>query len=1118
MDSNLTLLKEQDFVSKFGWSTAWLDEIKQKVDAGISFEEPQIPFEEFTKRVFISLQNILVVENGEFFSIGFFKKLVSKVVDGVSDKVNHRHVHNLAKGYFAQSKANTWWSAKPLKGACTAEFLDELFFRKDDKVSVQEGQLSLPSAESPTVRFNQLVLSTPKRCSSYTAVLSPAAGTPYTSGVLDKDNKKTLRKKALNVQIENEKLLKLVADRDEEIQQLKSELAASKKSASALHSSLGRLKRENGANNCPVQQKKPKSNRLAEQNRSEIIDTMTAGGMGGGGVDMSAVGELSWLREQPGISDVLKGKKDFIVIEDRFDDDEGFFHGTQYFGRDSNKTLATTGNQFVFVRVKRHLDRKNSNSRNTLVAKAMKLRRILSFFVGSSWNDVKRGTADYDKMGVTRLLGEFFKKYRFLFDDLTQGVDRLIKQPKMTVHQAVDFKGLLGLSNAAIRRMRVILGKFDLNIFPSDRGMRSETANRISFLQAACMSTERVQMDTGKPPKSKIVDVVKAGDLAKYIESVYRLDGPHRAFSTSENTIQIVIGGDKGGESMKFHFQLVHPETNVYDCHIFCFYKGSDKAQSMRKVLPPFNSSIEVMCSTGLEDLNVEFFLGGDFKFLDAVLGHQGSSATYPSPKDDCTLSHLQEHGNRSHTPEDCTDILVRNTTELYELYNENLAHSDQGCDDWLVFEGSTDGLAAEESLSGDSDDDETDQQVVRKKSLQHALNANGKKHGNIVAPSMLRTIDLDNVVPPVLHITLGIVLRLFNKLISLCRTLDEPSQGTELEKIDSLWEEKSIELSNAEDLLRGSGRDILDRMNHLLRLKALKNAEGEEELVRIARDCYAGKKPKRAGDFYFCDNSRGNSRLGVSCVLTAWDYDLGQIQCNSCLAWYHCTCEGIITSNYTAVTSAKEYMCVRCKEARQPAAYDLDFFIEYVKSKLVELEKEQIELDNLFVSLTDECSSLKSQQEDKVGPKEKQLLGVLDDLKVDRQAYHGNVFVGNHCKIILRNYDALLKVISGKATLWVLLVLTLLAGFFVRGRQSGSPIFLHGQGETLHIPPSPMWHFCWITKDNLFFKALYNFRLPRNFLVSMIQYHVSVSDLCWDRDYECCLSIFRTAWKAFDN
>ena len=36
------------------------------------------------------------------------------------------------------------------------------------------------------------------------------------------------------------------------------------------------------------------------------------------------------------------------------------------------------------------------------------------------------------------------------------------------------------------------------------------------------------------------------------------------------------------------------------------------------------------------------------------------------------------------------------------------------------------------------------------------------------------------------------------------------------------------------------------------------------------------------------------------------------------------------------------------------------------------------------------------------MGDREKKLLSILDQIGMKRQAYHGNVFVGNHCKVIL--------------------------------------------------------------------------------------------------------------------
>ena len=52
--------------------------------------------------------------------------------------------------------------------------------------------------------------------------------------------------------------------------------------------------------------------------------------------------------------------------------------------------------------------------------------------------------------------------------------------------------------------------------------------------------------------------------------------------------VRIAIGGDKGGDSMKFHFQICHPETSVFDVLIFCMYEGSDCPANMRRALNCF--------------------------------------------------------------------------------------------------------------------------------------------------------------------------------------------------------------------------------------------------------------------------------------------------------------------------------------------------------------------------------------------------------------------------------------------------------------------------------------------------------------------------------------------------
>ena len=49
------------------------------------------------------------------------------------------------------------------------------------------------------------------------------------------------------------------------------------------------------------------------------------------------------------------------------------------------------------------------------------------------------------------------------------------------------------------------------------------------------------------------------------------------------------------------------------------------------------------------------------------------------------------------------------------------------------------------------------------------------------------------------------------------------------------------------------------------------------------------------------------------------------------------------------------------------------------------------------------------------VGEREKKLNDALESIKVIRQAYHGNVMVGNHCVIVLKKFKTLTNVIVDK-------------------------------------------------------------------------------------------------------
>ena len=132
----------------------------------------------------------------------------------------------------------------------------------------------------------------------------------------------------------------------------------------------------------------------------------------------------------------------------------------------------------------------------------------------------------------------------------------------------------------------------------------------------------------------------------------------------------------------------------------------------------------------------VKVFLGGDYHFLDDCLGHQGSAATCPSSKDLVTLEHLRNHSGTAHTPEDCL-IPERTKEDLEDSYNENLVERGGG------------------------------------------LHKRGKFHESVISRPLFPIKSLSHVVPPILHIKLGIVLKLHQVSLSKTQEKDNIERST---------------------------------------------------------------------------------------------------------------------------------------------------------------------------------------------------------------------------------------------------------------------------------------------------------------------------------------------------
>ena len=85
------------------------------------------------------------------------------------------------------------------------------------------------------------------------------------------------------------------------------------------------------------------------------------------------------------------------------------------------------------------------------------------------------------------------------------------------------------------------------------------------------------------------------------------------------------------------------------------------------------------------------------------------------------------------------------------------------------------------------------------------------------------------------------------------------------------------------------------------------------------------------------------------------------------------------------------------------------------LKDKIADRLVKEDELKSSIIKQSLVCDELKARNENIMGPRERILSSKLEEIKVVRQAYHGTVFVGNHCKLVLKNHGTVCSAISDK-------------------------------------------------------------------------------------------------------
>ena len=128
---------------------------------------------------------------------------------------------------------------------------------------------------------------------------------------------------------------------------------------------------------------------------------------------------------------------------------------------------------------------------------------------------------------------------------------------------------------------------------------------------------------------------------------------------------------------------------------------------------------------------------------------------------------------------------------------------------------------------------------------------------------------------------------------------------------------------------------------------------------------------------------------------------------CKKCRSQVHYLCEGISPNTSFGDDAVYESLSHR--------SFISETYEGYFVAKLQENRDRQFELETKILAKSSDWEAQKDLIVANVGDTEFKLLETLDSIKVVCQSYHRNVFIGNHCKISLNNYQKLCSVVSGE-------------------------------------------------------------------------------------------------------
>lgn len=319
------------------------------------------------------------------------------------------------------------------------------------------------------------------------------------------------------------------------------------------------------------------------------------------------------------------------------------------------------------------------------------------------------------------------------------------------------------------------------------------------------------------------------------------------------------ISGDTGAGITKIVlcFGNAKQASSKRNLHILAIYEGDDSAENLRRVLECYEEKWEALKQMSLPNplssiksnsadsqvkqvWPIELFLFGDLKFICNVMGHAGSSATSP-----CIFCHVSRHEFRN--PEKgCFEKEHRSRT---------LAEWD---------------------------------------SILQASYKGAMKEASVKAKPII-PIDIDHIIPPTLHLMLGIGTKIANEIQEACHRRD---LGLALnQSVQTEYKKSCAEAATAKARNNEAATELAHtrRITKLLATAVAREARVRRQSTRKENECHAT----------VCFAAKSNHGK-----------EPAEAQCHKCLQRNHLACCLVINvKRQEIVSKAKaEWICPTCQ------------------------------------------------------------------------------------------------------------------------------------------------------------------------------------------------------------